>query len=69
MRLHADVSSNSSIAVLLLQNKEDFEETYKIFGSKFIGEKKELGAIITINEGPAEVDKAKEIDYSKFNEF
>ena len=44
-------------------------ETYKVFGSKFITEIKELGAIITINEGPAEVDKAKEIDFSKFNEF
>ena len=69
MRLHADVSSNSSLAVLLWRNKEDFMETYKTFGSKFIAEIKELGAIITINEGPAEVDKAKDIDFSKFNEF
>ena len=61
MRLHADISSNSSIAVLLWRNKEDFMETYKVFGSKFIAEIKELGAIITINEGPAEVDKAKRI--------
>ena len=69
MRLHADISLNSSIAVLLWRNKEDFMETYKVFGSKFIAEIKELGANITINEGPAEVDKAKEIDYSKFNEL
>ena len=44
-------------------------ETYKVFGSKFIAGIKELVAIITINEGPAKVDKAKEIDFSKFNEF
>ena len=69
MRRHADISLNSSIAVLLWRNKEDFMETYKVFGSKFIAEIKELGAIITINEGPAEVDKAKEIGFSKFNEF
>ena len=69
MRRHADISLNSSIAVLLWRNKEDFMETYKVFGSKFIAEIKELGAVITINEGPAEVDKAKEIDFSKFNEF
>ena len=62
-------SSNSSIAVLLWRNKEDFKETYKVFGSKFIAEIKELGAIITINEGTTEVDRAKEIDFSKFNEF
>ena len=40
-----------------------------MFGSKFIKEVKELGGIVTINEGPAEVDKAKEIDFSKFNEL
>ena len=69
MKLHADVSSNGSTAVLLWRNKEDFMETYKVFGLKFIAEIKELGANITINERPAEVDKAKEIDYSKFNEL
>ena len=37
--------------------------------TKFIADMKELGTIVTINEGPAEVDKAKEIDYSKFNEL
>ena len=51
------------------RNKQDFEEAYKVFGSKFIADMKELGTIVTINEGPAEVDKAKEIDYSKFNEL
>ena len=30
---------------------------------------KELGSIVTTNEGPAEADKAKEINFSKFNEF
>ena len=40
-----------------------------MFGSKFIADMKELGTIVTSHEGPAEVDKAKEIDYSKFNEF
>ncbi len=69
MRLHADVSPNISIAVLLWRSKKDFEKVYKLFGSKFIAEMKELGTIVTSNEGPAEVDKAKEIDYSKFNEF
>ena len=69
MRLHADVSPNISIAVLLWRSKKDFEEAYKVFGSKFIADMKELGTIVTTNEGPAEVDKAKEIDYSKFNEF
>jgi len=28
-----------------------------------------MGGIITISEGDAEVDKAKEIDFSGFNEF
>ena len=69
MRLHADVSPNISIAVLLWRSKKDFEKVYKLFGSKFIAEMKELGTIVTSNEGPAEVDKAKEIDYSKFNEL
>ena len=69
MRLHADVSPNISIAVLLWRSKKDFEKVYKVFGSKFIADMKELGTIVTSNEGPAKVDKAKEIDYSKFNEL
>ena len=69
VRLHADVTPNSAIAVLLWKTKQDFENVYKNFGSKFISETKELGALITIYEGPAEVDKAKEIDFSDFNEF
>ena len=69
MRLHADVSPNISIAVLLWRSKKEYEEAYKVFGSKFIADMKELGTIVTTNEGPAEVDKAKEIDYSKFNEL
>ena len=52
-----------------MRSKKDFEEAYKVFGSKLITDMKELGTIVTINEGPAEEDKAKEIDYSKFNEF
>ena len=50
-------------------SKQDFDNVYKTFGSKFISETKELGALISIYEGPAEVDKAKEIDFSNFNEF
>ena len=41
MRLHADISPNISIAVLLWRSKKDFEEVYNVFGSKFIAEMKE----------------------------
>jgi len=35
----------------------------------FLSEVKEMGGIISVSEGNAEVDKAKEIDFSDFNEF
>ncbi len=35
----------------------------------FVREVKEMGGIVTVFDGPSEVDKAKEIDYSNFNEF
>ena len=34
-----------------------------------MSEVKEMGCIVTIFDGPSEVDKAKNIDYSNFNEF
>ncbi len=38
----------------------------KIFGEKFISEVKELSGIISVSDGNAEVDKAKEIDLFRF---
>ena len=69
IRLHANISSNSCMIILLWKNRSNFDVARKNFGEKFIAEVKEMGGIITISEGDAEVDKAKEIDFSKFNEF
>ena len=69
IRLHADISTNSSMIILLWKNKEKFDESRVKFGEKFISEVKEMGGIISVSEGNAEVDKAKEIDFSDFNEF
>ena len=69
MRFHPYVSSNSSLAVLLWRNKEDFMETYKAFGSKFIAEIKELGAIITINEGLQKLIKQKILIFPNVMDF
>ena len=55
--------------ILLWNERSSFDVARKNFGEKFIAEVKEMGGIITISEGNAEVDKAKEIDFSKFNEF
>ena len=47
----------------------DVNSTKMVGGiEKFIKEVKEMGGIISIAEGDAEVDKAKDIDFSKFNE-
>jgi len=69
IRLNADISSNSCMIILLWKNRSSFDVARKNFGEKFIAEVKEMGGIITISEGDAKVDKAKEIDFSKFNEF
>ena len=41
----------------------------KKYGDKFVAEVKEMGGIVTISDGLSEIDRAKEIDLSKFNEF
>ena len=69
IRLNADISSNSCMIILLWKDRSNFDVARKNFGEKFIAEVKEMGGIITISEGDAEVDKAKEIDFSNFNEF
>ena len=69
IRLHANISSNSCMIILLWKDRSNFDVARKNFGEKFIAEVKEMGGIITISEGDAEVDKATEIDFSKFNEF
>ena len=69
IRLHADISANSCMIILLWKNRSNFDVARRNFGEKFIAEVKEMGGIITISEGDAEVDKAKEIDFSGFNEF
>jgi len=69
LRLHTDISSNSSMIILLWKTRELFEAARKKFGDRFVAEVKEMGGIITISEGPSEVDIAKEIDFSKFNQF
>ena len=55
--------------ILLWKTRELFETARKKFGDRFVAEVKEMGGIITISEGPSEVDIAKEIDFSKFNQF
>ena len=55
--------------ILLWKTRELFEAARQKFGDRFIAEVKEMGGIITISEGPSEVDIAKEIDFSKFNQF
>ena len=55
--------------ILLWKDRYNFDIARKNFGEKFIKEVKEMGGIISISEGDAEVDKAKDIDFSKFNEF
>ena len=69
IRLHADTSTNSCMIILLWKDRSSFDLARRNFGEKFIAEVKEMGGIITISEGNAEVDKAKEIDFSGFNEF
>ena len=69
IRLHANISSNSCMIILLWNDRSSFDVARKNFGEKFIAEVKEMGGIITISEGDAEVDKAKEIAFSQFNEF
>ena len=53
----------------LWKTKEYFEKAREKYGDKFVSEIKEMGCIVSIFDGPSEVDKAKEIDYSIFNEF
>ena len=48
--------------ILLWNDRSNFDVARKNFGEKFIAEVKEMGGIITISEGDAEVDKAKEIE-------
>ena len=66
IRLHADISTNSSMIISLWKNKEKFEESRKKCGEKFISEVKELSGIISVSDGNPEVDKAKEIDFFRF---
>ena len=69
IRLHGDISINSCMIILLWKDRYNFDIARKNFGEKFLKEVKEMGGIISIAEGDAEVDKAKDIDFSKFNEF
>ena len=69
IRLHADTSTNSCMIILLWKDRSSFDLARRNFGEKFVAEVKEMGGIINISEGNAEVDKAKEIDFSNFNEF
>ena len=67
--LHADISTNSFLIILLWKDKSTFDLARRDFGEKFVAEVREMGGIINISEGNAEVDKAKDIDFSSFNEF
>ena len=52
-----------------METQEFFEQARVKYGDKFVNEVKEMGCIVTIFDGLSEVDKAKKIDYSNFNEY
>ena len=45
----------------LWKTQEFFEQAREKYGDKFVSEVKEMGCIVTIFDGPSEVDKAKNI--------
>tara|TARA_A100001388_G_C28364524_1_gene309460 strand:- start:17 stop:334 length:318 start_codon:yes stop_codon:yes gene_type:complete len=69
LRFNTDTSPNSLMITLLWEKKELFDIARKKYGDKFVAEVKEMGGIVTISDGLSEIDRAKEIDLSKFNEF
>ena len=69
MRFNTEISSNTLMITALWKTKEYFEKAKEKYGDKFVNEVREMGGIVTVFDGPSEVDKAKEIDYSNFNEF
>ena len=69
MRFNTEISNNTLMITALWKTREFFEQAREKYGDKFVSEVKEMGGIVTILDGPSEVDKAKNIDYSNFNEF
>jgi len=69
MRINTEISTNTLMITGLWKTQEFFEQAKEKYGDKFVSEVKEMGGIVTVFDGPSEVDKAKEIDYSNFNEF
>ena len=69
MRINTEISTNSLMITGLWKTQEFFEQAREKYGDKFVSEVKEMGCIVTIFDGPSEVDKAKNIDYSNFNEL
>jgi hypothetical protein len=69
IRFLADTSTNNCLIILLWKDQSTFELARLNFGEQFIAKVKEMGRIINIFQGNAEVDKAKDIDFSSFNEF
>ena len=69
MRINTEISTNTLMITALWKTKEYFEKAKEKYGDKFVSEVKEMGGIVTVFDCTSEVDKAKEIDYSNFNEF
>ena len=69
MRFNTEISTNTLMITALWKTKEYFEKAKENYGDKFVIEVREMGGIVTVFDGPSEVDKAKDIDYSNFNEF
>ena len=69
MRFNTEISPNTLMITALWKTQEFFKLARAKYGDKFISEVKEMGGVVTIFDGPSEVDKAKEIDYTNFNEF
>ena len=69
MRFNTEISTNTLMIIALWKTKEYFEKAKEKYGDKFVSEVREMGGIVTVFDGPSEVDKAREIDYSNFNEF
>ena len=69
MRINTEISTNTLMITGLWKTQEFFEQAKEKYADKFVSEVKEMGGIVTVFDGPSEVDKAKEIDYSSYNEF
>ena len=69
IRFNTEISANTLMITALRKTKEYFQKAKEKYGDKFVSEVREMGGIVTVFDGPSEVDKAKDNDYSNFNEF